>query len=135
MRVRKPGVELRAAAAGLGEDEAALLDVVAEVLLAERGEFGGLVAVEEEDGGLQQVLDGGDVGVDDLPGEQVLPVSGDDADEVADVVVVVIPVAPGGVAGLLMRTGGSAFGQKQKGEAGGDGGLVFDGCPGRPTDR
>ena len=42
-------VELRGAAAGVGEEEAALLDVVAEVLPRGVVELGGLVAVEEED--------------------------------------------------------------------------------------
>ena len=58
---RKPSSNSGLAAAGLGEDEAPLLDVVAEVLPAPAAvELGGLVAVEEDDRGLEQVLDGGD---------------------------------------------------------------------------
>ena len=68
-----------------------LLDVLAQVLLGQGIELGGLVAVEEDDGCLEEVGDGGGGGIDDLPGEQVFPVAGDDRDEVADVVGIVFP--------------------------------------------
>ena len=48
-------VELLVAAAGVGEQEAALLDVVADVLPGRGGELRGVVAVEEEDRRLEQV--------------------------------------------------------------------------------
>ena len=80
-------------------------------------ELGGLVPVEEDDGGLEQVGDGGDGGVDDLPGQEVLPVAGDDGDEVADVVGVVVPVAAGAVAELVDQDRGAALGQEQEREA------------------
>ncbi len=48
-------VELAAAAAGLGEEEAPLLDVFAQVLLGDGRKLGGLVAVEEDDRGLEQL--------------------------------------------------------------------------------
>ena len=41
--------------------------------------LGGVVAVEEDDGGLEQLRNRGDVGIDDLPGQQALPVARDDA--------------------------------------------------------
>ena len=55
----KPCVELGAAATGLGEDEAPLLDKVAEVLSGLGRKLGRLVAVEESDRGLEHVLDRG----------------------------------------------------------------------------
>src|SRR5262249_4139281 len=113
-------VEFRAATAGLGKDETPLLDVAAEVLLAFLGEFGGDVAVEEENGSLEKVFNGGDVGVDDLPGDQAFPVTGDDVDEVADVVGVVVPVIPRTVAKLVDDDGRAAFGQEEDREAGGN---------------
>ncbi len=48
-------VELRVAAAGVGEEEAALFDDNRGVLPGRGGELGGAVAVEEEDRGLEQV--------------------------------------------------------------------------------
>ena len=52
-------VEFPAAAAGLGEDETSLFDEVAKVLFALEVEIRRFVAVEENDGGLEHVLDGG----------------------------------------------------------------------------
>ena len=120
------GVELGAGAAGVGEEEAPLLDVVAEVLLGQGVELGGLVAVEEDDGRLEEVGDGGDGGIDDLPGEEVFPVAGDDGDEVADVVGVVVPVAAGPVAELVDQDRGAALGQEQEREAGRDRPVALD---------
>ena len=114
------GIELGAGAAGVGEQEAALLDVLAEVLLGLGTELGDAVAIEEDDGGLEEVGDGGESGIDDLPGEQVFPVARDDRDEVADVIGVVVPVAAGPVAELVDQHRGAALGQKQDREAGGD---------------
>ena len=97
----EPDVEFGAGAAGIGEEEPALLDVVAEVLLGEAIELGDLVSVEENDGRLKEVGDRGKGRIDDLPGEEVFPVAGDDGDEVADVVGIVVPVAPGPMAELV----------------------------------
>ena len=119
-------VELGARAAGLGHDEAPLVDVVAEGPLGLGGELGGLVPVEVEDRGLQEVLDGGGGGVDDLPGQQVLPVPGDGADEVADVVGVEVPVVAGPVAELVDQHGRPALGQEEQREAGADQGLILE---------
>ena len=74
----------------------------------------------------------GEVGVDDLPGQQVLPVAGDDADEVADVVAVVVPVVAGAVAELVDEHRGAALGEEQQGEAGGDGRAVLAGVAAGP---
>ena len=90
------GVELAAAAAGVGEDEAALLDEVPEVLPCQSSEFGRLVAVEEDDRRLEQLGNAGDGGIDDLPGEQVFPVVRNDVHDVSNVVRVVVPVAGSG---------------------------------------
>jgi len=64
-------IEIGVGAAGVGEEEPALLDVVAEVLLGQGVKLGDLVSVEEDDGRLEEVGDGGDGGIDDLPGEDV----------------------------------------------------------------
>ena len=53
-------VEIGVGAAGVGEQEPALLDVVAEVLPGQGVELGDLVSVEEDDGCLEEVGDGGD---------------------------------------------------------------------------
>src|SRR5208337_3784874 len=120
------GIEIGAGAAGVGEEEPALLDVVAEVLLGQDIELGDLVSVEEDDGRLEEVGDGGESGIDDLPGEEVFPVARDDGDEVADVVGVVVPVSPGPVAELVDQDRRAALGQKQKREAGGDRPVSLD---------
>ena len=60
------------------------------------------------------------LGVDDLPGQQVLPVAGDQADEVPDVVGVVVPVAARAVAELVDQDRRPALGQEQEREAGRD---------------
>ena len=67
-------VELGIVAAGIGQQEAALLDVLAKVLPGHGIELGSPVAIEEDDGRLQEVGDRGDGGIDDLPGEQAFPV-------------------------------------------------------------
>ena len=54
----------------------------------------------------RSATDGGG-GVDDLPGEQALPVAGDDRDEVADVVGVVVPVVPRGPCRSLLTSTGA----------------------------
>ena len=54
------GVELAAAAASVGEDEAPLLDELPEVLPGQGVEFGGLVAVEVDDRRLKQLGNAGD---------------------------------------------------------------------------
>ena len=64
-------VELEAAATGLGEDETPLLDEITQVLPGDRRKLRSVVAVEEDDGGLKQVWNRGDVGVDDLPGQRL----------------------------------------------------------------
>ncbi len=52
-------VELLVAAAGIGEEKAALLDILADVLPGHTIEFGSTVSVEEEDRRLEQILDRG----------------------------------------------------------------------------
>ena len=66
------------------------------------------------------------LGIDDLPGQQALPVAGDDVDEVADVVGVVVPVASGAVAELVDQHRGAALGQEQQREARREHGVVLD---------
>ena len=87
------------------------------------------MSVEEDDGGLEEVGDGGDGGVDDLPGEEALPVAGDDGDEVADVVGVVVPVAAGPMAELVDQDRRAALGQEQEREAGGHDRVLRDASP------
>ena len=89
---------------------------------------GALVAVEEEDRRLEQVLDRRVGRVDDLPGQQVLPVAGDDADEVADVVGVVVPVVDRQVAELVDQDRRPALGQEQQREARRQDRVVLDQC-------
>ena len=58
------------------------------------------------------------LGVDDLPGEQVFPFVGDDADQVANVVGVLVPVAAGKMAELVDQDRRATLGQEQQGQAG-----------------
>src|SRR5208337_473134 len=122
-------IEIGVGATGVGEDETTVLDVVAEVLLSDGIELGDFVSVEEDDGRLKEVCDGGDGGIDDLPGEEVFPVARDNGDEVANVVGVVVPVAPGPVAELVDQDRRAALGQEQYREAGGHDGLLRDASP------
>ena len=57
-------------------------------------------------------------GIDDLPGQQVLPVARDDAHDVSDVVGVVVPVARRGMAELVDQDRRPPLGQEEQGEAG-----------------
>ncbi len=111
-------VELVLAAAGVDEQEAALIDVVADVLAGRLGELGHAMAVEEEDRGLEQVLHRRAVGIDDLPGQEALPVARDDVDEVAHVVGVVVPVIGREVVQLVDQHRRAALGQEHEREAG-----------------
>ena len=111
-------VELRTAAAGVGEDEAPLLDELAEVLPGRGGELGRVVAVEEERSGPGAgPATVAVVGSTTCQVSRCLPVAGDDADEVADVVGVVVPVAAGAVAELVDQDRRAALGQEQQREA------------------
>ena len=108
----KPLVEIPAAAAGIGEDETSLVDELASFCLAWGSKLGCFVAVEEDDRGLEHLLNGRDLGVDDLPGEQVLPVVRDDRDDVANIVRVVVPVRFGRMGSLLIKTGARPLARK-----------------------
>ena len=57
-------------------------------------------------------------GVDDLPGQKVLPVGRDDRDDVANVVGVVVPVLLGRVAELVDQDRRAPLGEEQQGKAG-----------------
>src|SRR5271165_285801 len=93
-------VECPIAAAGIGEDETSLFDKFAEVGRGLGRKIRRFVAVEESNGRLEHLLKVGVFGVDDLPGEEVFPVLGDDGDDVANVVRVVVPVLEGRMAEL-----------------------------------
>ena len=105
-------------AARLGEDEAALVDEVAEVSLASFAESSGASwPLKKAIWSLEQILDPRVVGVHNLPGQQVIPVPGDDPDEVADVVGVVVPVGSvEPVAELVDDHGCPPLGEEQEGE-------------------
>src|SRR5205823_3336778 len=95
-------------------------------------EFRCLVAVEVEDRRLEQVgrdveqvvlgLDAGALGVKDLPGKRLAfeQLAAGVLDQVAGVVVVVVPVVAGAVGQLTDQDRRAPLGQKQQGEAGRD---------------
>ena len=107
-------VEALPAAARLGEDQAAVLDVEAERPPGPLGEDRVVVAVEVDDRRLEQVLDRRVRGVDDLPGDEVLPVRARPiAVRLAASFVVVVPVARRGPCfSLLIRTGDRPLARK-----------------------
>ena len=111
-------VKLFAAATGLGEQKSPLLDELAQVLLGDGRKLGGMMAVEEDDRGLEQLRQRGDAGIDDLPGQQALPVARDDIHDVSDVVGVVVPVAGRGMDELVDQDRRAPLGEKQERETG-----------------
>ena len=103
-------VEARAAAIGLGKQEPAAVEVVAELsgqLLA-LGRLVGqraLAAAEIEHRRLQQVVDAGQPQVDHLPGQVALPARFDVAGQVVHVAAVLVPVVAGPCLSLASSTG------------------------------
>ena len=86
-------VKLGTAAASFGQDEPAFIDIVYESLPFRGCENGHFVSVDKENRRSQQVAGFRRLGVDDLPGQQALPVAGNAADNVSHIVRVVVPVA------------------------------------------
>src|SRR5271156_876936 len=85
-------VKLRLAATRFGENKTSLLDVFAQISAGKLRKLRRVVAVEVNDRGLKQLGYGGDTRLDDLPGQEVFPVAGDNADNVSDVVGIIVPV-------------------------------------------
>ena len=96
-------------AVGVGEDQAALFDVLFELGDGglREGEF--LIAGDVEDGCVVEVVDGGAVG-DDLPGELPLGGVGEPAGENGDVARSLVPVAGVGVGVVGLGAGGGRGG-------------------------
>ena len=141
------GVEGFAAAGGFGVEEATGGDELAEEGDVGVGELEGVGAVEEEDGGLEEVGEGGGGEGDGLPVEELGPLgeAGDVLGEIAHVVGVTVPVAGGevesvGGAGSVFEfvdeDGGEAFGEVEEDEGGADGFVAIDavGAPGARGD-
>src|SRR5262249_34412124 len=111
-------VKFGIAAARLGEQETSLLDEVAQVFPGDLGKLWCMVTVEEDDRGLKQIRNRGEVRIDDLPGQQVFPVTRDNADDVTDVVDVIIPVSRRSMAQFVDQHRRTPLGQKEQREAG-----------------
>jgi hypothetical protein len=115
---REPLVKLGSAATGFRENDTTFFDVLPQALAGSRRKIGRAVAVKIDDRGLKQLGQGGDAGIEDLPGKQVFPVARDDADDIADVVRVVIPVLSPAKAQLVDQDGRAPLGEEQNRETG-----------------
>ena len=111
-------------ATGLGEDEAAAIDVVSE-LLFKPFEFGGLAATDEQDRRLQQVFHRRRLRIDDLPSEIEPPLSFDERGEIGDGARVTIPIFVRAMLHLCHEHGSTAFGQEQKSQRCSNVGIVL----------
>ena len=131
----KPIGEFFAAAARLGQQEPAFVDVLPEHLFLHGRQFWSLVAVHIDDRRLQQV---GDfvpqcvpalkcqlAGVVDLPGERLAfeEFLAGELGEVTGVVVLVVPILAGAVSKFANEDRRAALGKEQQGEARGDSGV------------
>jgi hypothetical protein len=124
-------------AVGVADDEAALVDEGFELGFLFGGEGEDLVAGDEEDGGIVEVL-GRTFQVDDLPGELALELAAHPADEIGAVARALVPVGGlGGVAvgvevvlELVHDDGGAAADEEEDAEAGIDDALAAGAAPG-----
>ena len=111
------GGELRAIAAGFGQDRTAQLDVAAQLFLLVVSELRGLVAGQVEDRGFEPLLDRG-LDRHGLPGDGLaVEALADPAGQVLGIIAVVVPIgvarAP---AQLVDENRHVALGQKEQGE-------------------
>src|SRR5262249_15011110 len=110
-------VKRPAPATRVREDEASLLDEALQVLPGLRRKIGDVMAVQERDRRLQHLLNACNSGIDNLPRQEVFPIGGDDRNNVAHVVRIVVPVHFWPMDKLVDEDRGAAFGQEQQGEA------------------
>ncbi len=74
------------------------------------------MAVKKNDRGLQHLLNGRDSRIDNLPGQQVLPVLGNDGHDVPNIVGVVVPVLLRRMAKLVDQDRSAALRQEKQRE-------------------
>ena len=118
----QPPVKLAARrAAGLGEDEASLVDVTPQPRSGVGAQVEGILAGEPEHGRLLKVVERGVRRIEHVPGKTggivLLPLGLHVLDEVGDVVPVSIPVAGRGVAALGDDHWAASLGEKEQREA------------------
>ena len=104
---------MRIAAAGLGKDEPAAIDVVAELVRVGQ-QRDRPAAADVEHRRLQQIFDRGPLGVDRLPGEPQIPFLLGVRDEIGRIAAMLIPMLRLAVFELRHHDGPPPFGEKQQ---------------------